>query len=141
LAKITVMLDEWNKNGAPANVKAAAQLTIATAGGTLKVTGKHPVPGATFKGQDLPGDPNSSKGCFMCHNAASAKSVPQLDAMLYLLKYGDFDGKDKFVTPATKNEFVTKFGSWCTACHTFAGFKERDGALTGKILLKQGKEK
>jgi mono/diheme cytochrome c family protein len=142
LAKITVLLDEWNKNGAPAQVKAAAQLALKSVGGDpTKITGKHPVAGAPYKGQNIPGEPG--KVCLLCHKAGAVgvSNAPPLDALLYLLKYGDFDGKDKFVTPAKKNEFVTKFGGWCTACHALDGWKDRDGALTGKLLLKQGKEK
>ncbi|GBC76418.1 hypothetical protein HRbin07_00619 [bacterium HR07] len=132
LAKLTVLMDAYNKTGAPAFVKAAAQAAIKAAGGDpAKITGKHPTGGAMFKGQELP------KACLQCHDG-DGKSIPRLDAMLYLLKYADFkDGK--FVTPAT-TDFVKKFGGWCTACHTFEGWKEKDGALTSKIVLKQGKE-
>ncbi len=132
LAKLSVLMDAYNKRGAPASVKAAAQVAIKAAGGDpAKITGKHPTGGAMFKGQDLP------KACLQCHSG-DGKSIPRLDAMLYLLKYADFkDGK--FVTPAT-TDFVKKLGGWCTACHTFEGWKEKDGALTSKIVLKQGKE-
>lgn len=133
LAKLTVLMDVYNKTGAPAFVKAAAQAALKAAGGDpAKITGKHPAGGAMFKGQDLP------KACLQCHSG-DGKSIPRLDSMLYLLKYANFkDGK--FVTPAT-TDFVKKFGGWCTACHTLEGWKEKDGALTGKMVLKQGKEK
>jgi len=132
LAKLSVLMDAYNKSGAPASVKAAAQAAVKAAGGDpAKITGKHPVGGAMFKGQDLP------KACLQCHGG-DGKSIPRLEAMLYLLKYADFkDGT--FVTPAT-TDFVKKLGGWCTACHTFEGWKEKDGALTSKIVLKQGKE-
>jgi cytochrome c553 len=136
LARITVQLDNWNKNPAPDYVIAAAKGAVVAQGGNpAKVTGKHPTPGAMYRGKDIPGDPAKKTECFMCHNPGN-KDIPQLDTMLYLLKYGDFRG-GKFVTPPTKNEFVTKYGGWCTACHAF---EVKDGALTSKILLKQGKE-
>ncbi len=136
LARITVQLDNWNKAPAPDYLIAAAKAAVATQGGNVaKVTGKHPVGGAMYKGKDIPGDPAKKTECFMCHNPSN-KDIPQLDIMLYLLKYGDFQG-GKFVTPATKNEFVTKYGGWCTACHAL---EVKDGSLTGKILQKQGKE-
>ena len=133
LAKLTVLMDAYNKTGAPAFVKAAAQAAIKAAGGDpAKITGKHPTGGAMFKGQELP------KACLQCHGG-DGKSIPRLEAMLYLLKYANFkDGK--FVTPAT-TDFVKKFGGWCTACHALDGWKEKDGVLTGKMVLKQGKEK
>lgn len=132
LAKLTVLMDAYNKTGAPAFVKAAAQAAVKAAGGDpAKIAGKHPVGGAMFKGQELP------KACLQCHGG-DGKSIPRLDAMLYLIKYADFkDGK--FVTPAT-TDFVKKLGGWCTACHTLEGWKDKDGTLTGKMLLKQGKE-
>lgn len=131
-AKMAVLL----ANVSP-ELKAAAQVVLKTAGGDpAKITGKHPdVKAVVAKG--YPGDPEKKEACFQCHNPGTAKTIPQLDRMLYLLKYGNFDGKDKFTTPATKPEFVTKYGAWCTACHAF---EVSGGAMTSKIVLKQGKE-
>jgi hypothetical protein len=132
LAKLSVLMDAYNKSGAPASVKAAAQAAVKAAGGDpAKITGKHPVGGAMFKGQDLPkGLLAMSRWRWQEHPAPGSYA---LSAQVRGFQKWD-------IRHPRDNGLCEEVWRWCTACHTFEGWKEKDGALTSKIVLKQGKE-